>query len=47
MMEKGGDSMKVIKKAKVQAIQYVTEEVKAGKCKHCILAPGPDGCHCN
>lgn len=46
--------MKVVKKAEVSAKKYVQKVdgiVNASctdfKCKHCILSPGPNGCHCN
>ena len=44
--------MKVVKKAEVSAKKYVQKVdgiVNASctdfKCKHCILSPGPNGCH--
>ena len=45
--------MKVIKKAETSAKSYkknITRQTNMSctdfHCKHCILTPGPNGCHC-
>lgn len=44
---KRGENMKIVKKATVKPIAYVTCEMKAGPFKQCILTPGPNGCKCD
>lgn len=46
--------MKVVKNAEVSVKNYVRQvngmenaTCTDFKCKHCILSPGPKGCHCN
>lgn len=37
--------MKVIRKAKLNAKQYVSGKVTSGKCKHCLLGKCHDDYH--
>lgn len=46
--------MKIIKQASVSSKKYIKRHTNQSsgsctdfKCKHCLLAPGPGGCHCN